>query len=399
MELWVKPNWHVAMVHLPLGLLTAGVLWELLGVFFRSSLSARGAGRWMVLLGAVFAVPTAMSGLYAYADLFPGGLAGIENADLKETLADHVLWQSVATGAALLLVAIWIGLSDRWRGVLHWPWVALLALTLICTLVAAHHGGKLVYEHHVGTKSFVGNTTEKAPAATPPEVPERSAEAPSFSPAAIAERTAGHAPPVQTHVVIAGFALALAAITLGLAARAVVQTDELDILAEEASARRIAAAFSASPTPYPLDSYGRPLPERRVDVPAPLVRVGVMPPAARFWLLTALCLIVSALTGWWTLVHDDLYTWKPAVFWQAITDPYQNEGRVVTRLYAHLIAGGSLIVLTLILALLARFGRRQKFMLTLFGLLLVLAMAAQLWLGVVLLLEGSVGPVTKWNAG
>src|SRR3954454_19920282 len=64
----VNPNLHVVLVHFPLALLVAGLGVEILSVLYRRT-TLRAAGRWMILLGALAAVPPALSGAYAFADV------------------------------------------------------------------------------------------------------------------------------------------------------------------------------------------------------------------------------------------------------------------------------------------------------------------------------------------
>ena len=65
---FVNPNLHVILIHLPLALLFIGTLIELFAVVFWRRGQFRVAGRWMILIGALSAAPTATSGLYAMAD-------------------------------------------------------------------------------------------------------------------------------------------------------------------------------------------------------------------------------------------------------------------------------------------------------------------------------------------
>src|SRR3954454_23424604 len=62
----VSPNLHVVLVHFPLALLAAGLLVEVFSFLYRRS-TVRVAGRWMILLGALSLVPTALTGAYARA--------------------------------------------------------------------------------------------------------------------------------------------------------------------------------------------------------------------------------------------------------------------------------------------------------------------------------------------
>ena len=67
MREYITPNWHAVLVHAPLGLLSVGIFIEVFSFLWRRS-TVRTAGRWMVLLGAITAVPALTSGIYAYRD-------------------------------------------------------------------------------------------------------------------------------------------------------------------------------------------------------------------------------------------------------------------------------------------------------------------------------------------
>src|SRR5678815_5910799 len=64
---FINPNWHVILIHYPIGLLTIGLVVEIISCF-KPKGGFRAAGRWMIAIGAVLAVPTLTSGLYAFRD-------------------------------------------------------------------------------------------------------------------------------------------------------------------------------------------------------------------------------------------------------------------------------------------------------------------------------------------
>src|SRR5262249_18135378 len=65
---FIAPNWHVILIHFPLGLFTLGMVMEIiLGVLGHRG-SARTAARWLVVLGALSSLPAAYAGLYAMSD-------------------------------------------------------------------------------------------------------------------------------------------------------------------------------------------------------------------------------------------------------------------------------------------------------------------------------------------
>jgi uncharacterized membrane protein len=64
MREFIIPNWHVILIHYPLALLTVGTLIEIFSFLWRRS-GFRAAGRGMILIGALCAIPAATSGIYA----------------------------------------------------------------------------------------------------------------------------------------------------------------------------------------------------------------------------------------------------------------------------------------------------------------------------------------------
>jgi hypothetical protein len=103
-------------------------------------------------------------------------------------------------------------------------------------------------------------------------------------------------------------------------------------------------------------------------------------PAARFWLIVFVGAIGTALVGAWALARGH-QTFDPKELWKLVT----SDGYI--RRLAHLIAGGSIVVLPLLMALLSRFARRSRASLAVFSLLLVAALAVQVWLGILLLFD------------
>ena len=69
----------------------------------------------------------------------------------------------------------------------------------------------------------------------------------------------------------------------------------------------------------------------------------------------------------------------------------------LTRRLAHLIAGSSIIVLTLLLAIFTRIAPRKTFFVMFLGLLLLATIAAQVWLGTLLLFDTNSGSIKAFN--
>jgi disulfide bond formation protein DsbB len=120
-------------------------------------------------------------------------------------------------------------------------------------------------------------------------------------------------------------------------------------------------------------------------------------PSARFWLLTGLIAIGAIATGLW--YGDYLAQWPLMVNKDKVIHAFQNirvAGRAREGL--HIAFGTSILVLTLILALITRFAPRSRVILSAFGFLLVVAMAGQIWLGILLTFDGGHGPLAGFKS-
>src|SRR4051795_8210464 len=175
----VNPNLHVVLVHFPLALLVMGLAVEILSFFYRRT-TLRAAGRWMILLGALAAVPTALSGAYAFADVARRSMPAGERVDVPwyrvlretrvrssggassspaaasadshagesdqwKTMARHAWVQGPASGLAVLTVVVALALPDRWRRGLYLPLLFLLLAATGLMVWGAWYGGEMVY--------------------------------------------------------------------------------------------------------------------------------------------------------------------------------------------------------------------------------------------------------------
>lgn len=485
----IQPNLHIALVHFPIALLAIGTAIEVFCFLGWRRSSFRTAGRWMILLGALCSMPVAFSGLYAMVDVMarsgaPDGYTSF--AELKSLSAVHAdesawrhlerhLWlQVAATGAAMLVVLLWIACSDVWRRTLRLSLTLLLVAAVTVTLIGAHVGGKLVYEHGVGVKlpqvaddaaaadaSIKDDVLDRAERAidvvTPAPVPREPApaspttttpstqpttrvfastqsadESPTTLPAVTPTPAPGPVvasdvepdrlpgpdadptpaalpralemlepvvplmPPLQMHMLGAGFSISLSLVAIALAIR---RWSELDTIYPDdppptAEQRRIAAVFSRPADIEPdIDSPWSP-------PPAPTMPTRTVPPA-RFFMLACVVALITSTFGWWHLARET-ETINPLALWEQVVAPMQNvdaDNKPVTptRRLAHSVAGVAIIVLPLLLAALTRILPRSRLMLIALSLLLVVVLAAQVWLGTLLLLDTNIGPVTGFQ--
>jgi uncharacterized membrane protein len=370
---FINPNFHVILIHYPLALLGVGILIELFAFLWRRS-TFRMAGRWMILLGIISLVPAATSGLYALQDVSRTPETLYSNwADVRaaspvqghawEMLKDHAWFNAAGTAIFLLVMVLWLGASDAWRGRLHFPLLFILVVAMAILVAGAWNGGEMIYRHGVAVKH------------------ESSAEE-SENTSAKHDITY-YVPPMQVHVILAGFAFAvgIAAIGLSLRAGAAVGAEVTPEMAD------INAALNTGARPVtPTSSIGY--------VEESPVRVTVVrQPVSRYWLIGALIGLAAAATGWWVLAQE-LDTVKPNELWAKVVDTSDGSRRL-----AHSITGVTVVVWMVLMALIARMAAGRKIVISLFSMLLLLAVIAQLWFGGLLLLDTAAGPPLQLNAG
>jgi uncharacterized membrane protein len=381
---FINPNWHVVLIHLPLGLVIVGFLIELFSFMWRRS-GFRAAGRWMLLIGALAGIPTATSGIYAARDVLSGeDYRTITWTEIKQTteLNEHELhhlerhfWFNVSSTAVLAITVVsWIGCSDFWRRRLHLLFLLALLIGVGLLVIGGWYGGEQVYRHGVGVLPVQPESLSGVDGIAGPETePQRDWHA----------QIKYFVPPLQLHVISAGWVVALALVTLGLSIRAISAADPhfRRDWPEGHVDEDIAQAFAARPEEPAfrselIETSERPLVDPPVrDVPAP-----------RFWLVTALLALLTAAGGLWVV--------EPSSVQEAI-DYLRNPDFL--RPLAHSIVGASIVVLSLILAMITRWGPRRKVMLSIFAALLVLCLAAQVWLGVLMLFDTNGGSLIYRN--
>jgi uncharacterized membrane protein len=108
------------------------------------------------------------------------------------------------------------------------------------------------------------------------------------------------------------------------------------------------------------------------------------------WLLASLIGLGAAVAGAWLLAGpDEQRMWEPKKLWAEIT-PSQ-------RRLAHVVTGVTIVAVPLLLAIVTRVSRRPKVSVTLLALVLLAAVAAQVWLGTLLMLDTEGGSITRFN--
>jgi hypothetical protein len=196
-------------------------------------------------------------------------------------------------------------------------------------------------------------------------------------------------PPLQVHVVLAGFAVAAALAALGLSLRAANTARAATLVEPADELSDLAAAYGARPVRPGRDSFD--------PSPGTVARVDVVDrsrvPSARFWLLAALLAVMTGAFGWWVLLRSEEVQnmWDFAGLWNAHVKDYPR------RMF-HVIAAGAIVMLPLVLAIIARAAPRQRGLIFLLSLLLIGAVAVQVWLGVLLMWDTPEGGVRGFNS-
>lgn len=365
----IIPNFHVVLVHYPLALLLLGTAIELFAFLWPKN-GVRTAGRWMILIGALSMLPAAASGMYAFSE-------ATEVSDAhREVLRDHVWQAGAASVFAAVAAAIGLGCSDRWRHLLRWPLLIVFVFASALTVVGAWHAGEAVYRYGTGVMA-------DAPATQPVIAEQLKQQGPSYL-----------VPPLDGHLLAAGFMAAFAFAGLGLSYRRYTHTRELERQAAVADAIRSRKS------------------------PATVLDTEIQWPTrgTRFWALGTLLAVVTAVLGLWYLgtstdawatamekvgsragVLDRVHGFLRELLLETFAETRRTRDFEYPRRAFHFINGGMLIALMVGLTLLARYGKTGWKLLTLFSVLLLLVLAAQVWLGTLLLYDGPAGPVTAWN--
>lgn len=389
MDRFIQPNWHVILIHYPLALLSLGLLIEIFCFPWRAAF--RAAGRWMILLGVLAMIPAATSGIFALHDIAAQGNPRNESHwyETKE-LANfsamqwqfarmHIIYNAIAVGIALLAVIAWIGSSDKWRRLLRIPALILLLIAYGFMSAGAWHGGEMVYHYAMGV-----NPSEQTPSFV-------------IHHESMTGAIDKYIDPWQLHLFMAGLVFAISAAALALTIRASVQARALIVEhkpTDEAAADLSAAKTLSDPTSRAISV--EPLPD---DPHTSRVVSAVLPPvpSARFWILAAVVAVLTILGGFWIGDFFKDTSRFGLRLNRSLHFLFSGDGVNLRRMGMHIVFGGSILLLTLVLAILTRWKPRARALLATFSSLLILAMAGQVWMGILLLYDSDKGPISGFQ--
>jgi uncharacterized membrane protein len=404
---FVSPNWHVALVHFPLALVTLGVLIELFAFFWRSS-SVRQAARWMILLGALAMIPTLTSGVYAFANAAKGS-APARAHDWADVLQQsqwgnwqwhamrwHIILMCAATGIFLLVSLIYLGASDRVRQSTHYPLLLLLVIGVGAMLAGAWFSGEGVFRYevavappaqtavpagdelgrdrvrHYGALAYRNGADGKSPADSP-----------------LWNKTLRrYLPPLQLHTLLAGLTIALAIWGIGTMFRRwslQAKPATIDMPAPLIGDYRAGPPMPAANRPDIIAPAAGPRRPYMTAPTAPPVRTTIIVVAGLFVLAYFLALLTAA-SGLWFTEHGD---WHIESMRNIFTKVIHRNTLAVDqkRMAVHAVGGVAILLFALLLAVFTRFARRARVLPILILLLLLAAVAIQVWVGVLLLYD------------
>jgi uncharacterized membrane protein len=134
---------HPAIVHFPIALLVMAAVLHVLA-FFISKPDLRTFAFWLHLVGTVTCVAAILSGDYAEGQLLEPSEAMRDLAGEHETLG-------MISGWGFGVLAVWAYLRKESK--VKWEQIGFVVLFVLMTgilLIAAQHGGELVYEYGAG---------------------------------------------------------------------------------------------------------------------------------------------------------------------------------------------------------------------------------------------------------
>lgn len=345
----INPNWHVALIHYPLGLLMIGVIVELFALVWPAH-KVRAGARWMILIGTLSVIPTAMAGLYALRDVQIPGPVSPElrwtevlarsqlGPEAWDFLTKHLTANLVAGTCFLLVAFVWLASSDLWRKRLYWPFLLVLIAGLAFTGIGAWHGGEAVYRFGVGVNASI------AASVAPEGVTEGSA---------VGIRPPGQTlaayvlPPLQMHMILASMVFPFVIVGLALTIR-----------------RWNEPATSVF--------------DERVEHPAAVTLAF----QRRWWYLALAAALLAALAADWSFMG------VPTA--EAFRENLEHL-RAHARLLVHVVFGVMIILLLLVMGLTIRSARHRAGLFAILIVLLFLASAIQIWLGALMLFDSHSG--------
>ena len=156
------PNWHPVLVHFTVALWSLAVVLHLLVLLpLPAGLRAdwKVVARWLLWLGALFGIATAITGWLAY--------NSVEHDDVSHAaMTVHRNW-ALTTLTLFVVLALWslrsrLRSSERSSGVVGVAFSLALAAGAILLSTTAWHGAELVYRYGLGVMSLPNSAVQES---------------------------------------------------------------------------------------------------------------------------------------------------------------------------------------------------------------------------------------------
>lgn len=137
---------HPKVIHFPIALLLTYFLFEVLTVVFKKDFLSKAA-HLLLFLGVLGALAAVLTGRQAE-DAFE-----FWNKQSSELLEEHELYANITLWyfTALLLLRTFLTFGKKFVGVIQYIIIVLAAVGVYFVFQTGDHGGKMVYQHGVGT--------------------------------------------------------------------------------------------------------------------------------------------------------------------------------------------------------------------------------------------------------
>lgn len=171
--LQIAPNWHPAVVHLPIALILVSLIFHLAAKIFHQSLLSKHwtiVGHWTLWFAAIGAILAVYFGLEAY--------NSVDHDDAGHlAMILHRNW-ALPTAGGLVLFALWDGWKRKDTDFLPWPMLVILMLLAAGIVRTAWLGGEVVFIHGIGVKAVEPQSEVTFPATSESTEAEEKSPAP-----------------------------------------------------------------------------------------------------------------------------------------------------------------------------------------------------------------------------
>ena len=138
---------HPKVVHFPIAFLLGYFLFELLGIILKKEFLSKAA-HLLLFLGVLGAVAALLTGRAAEEAFDYWNKQSGELLEEHEMYANLTLWYF----AALLVLRTFVAFKKKFVGIVQYVILVLAMVGVYFVFQTGEHGGKMVYEHGVGTE-------------------------------------------------------------------------------------------------------------------------------------------------------------------------------------------------------------------------------------------------------